>query len=123
MTGNKMNYIGLFAAFVVIASTLMGCSDEPSNWPKKSFDAARWTASNEKDRFVFVRDLIDRRALIGLQKPEVFTMLGKPSYEDEKGEYITYIVKADSGRLSILDLRFDKFRTPAVVEKAFVRSD
>jgi hypothetical protein len=123
MRGDKMNYKRLIAALVVIVSTLMGCSDEPSNWPKKSFDATKWTASNEKDRFVFVRDLIDRRALIGLQKPEVFTMLGKPSYEDEQGECITYIVKADNGRLSILDLRFDKRRTPVVVEKAFVRSD
>ena len=118
-----MNYIRFIAALVVIVSTLIGCGDQPSNWPKKSFDATKWTASNEKDRFVFVRDLVESKLLLASSRHEIFQLLGKPSYEASDGSYLTYIVKAETGSVSLLDIRFESKKPEARVKNVLVRSD
>lgn len=118
-----MNYIRLVFVLCTALLMLVGCGDDPSKWPKRSFDETKWTQTNEKDRFVFVRDLIESKRLLGAPKSEILRLLGKPSYAAENGEYMTYIVKAEAGNVYILDIRFESAKSGSVAKNVFVRSD
>ena len=108
---------------LLISHTLAGCGEDLKHWPTTRFDQAEWTQSDEKERFVFVRDLIKSKKLDGFTKQQVLDLLGKPSCDNIHGEYITYIVKADSGIVSMLDIRFYNNREHKIVGKILVRSD
>lgn len=108
---------------LLILHTLAGCKEDLEHWPTTRFDQAQWTQSDEEERFVFVRDLIKSKKLDGFTKQQVLELLGKPSYDNIHGEYITYIIKADSGIVSILDIRFYNNREHKIVGKVLVRFD
>jgi hypothetical protein len=60
--------------------------------------------------------------LLGLPKSGVVALLGVPSSEPVGASYFTYIVKADSGLVHILDVRISEAE-PKVVKEVVVRSD
>lgn len=109
--------------FIFILQILIGCSDEVSSWPLMRFEQTKWSQASESDRFIFVRDLIDSKKLNGLTKLQVIDLLGKPSYDHINGKYVTYIVKADSGTVYILDIRFKEQFSKNIVDEVGVRSD
>ncbi|OEZ59824.1 hypothetical protein [Duganella sp. HH105] len=111
------------AFLLTLSALLFACSDESGNWPQLKFEESTWSATKETERFVFVRALIEDERLLGLPKNEVIRMLGKPSYDGTDARYQTYIVKADSGHLYLLDIRYSSDASPPVVNRVFVRPD
>ncbi|WP_239701110.1 hypothetical protein [Massilia sp. 9096] len=79
--------------------------------------------AKESERFVFARDLIDEKLLIGKTKSDVYTMLGKPSFEDSSYGLIHYSLKDGKTDLYFLDIRFDNEANIPRVRAAFVASD
>ena len=109
---------------LILAVWLMaGCGSDVDKWPRVPFDQKKWMEAKEVNRFVFVKDLIERGGLKGKTVDEIIELLGPPTYKDEKVEYITYVVKAESGNLYILDIRFKVEKGKSVVELVGVRSD
>jgi hypothetical protein len=106
----------------LILGLLFGCGDEISSWPKKAFEERNWKATKESSRFVYVRDLIEGKKLIGKSKDEIYLMLGEPGFDDSNGQYITYIIKEDRSEFYILDIRFDNERPLPRVKDVFVRT-
>jgi hypothetical protein len=113
--------INIYASIIALA--LIGCGDSFNKWPIVSFNERAWGGAREVERFIFVRDLINKGKLTGISKGEVLRMLGKPSYEDPNGRYVTYIVKIEAGKLYILDIRFERGRADPLVSEVLVRSD
>jgi hypothetical protein len=113
--------------FLVVALLLFGCLEEGTDsWPKQKFTTAEWTGAAEKKRYVFVRDILERKLLQGKTVTEVETLLGPPSFDGLKQleQYITYVVKLGGSGFDsvfILDIRFNP--TTRIVEKAFIRGD
>jgi hypothetical protein len=103
--------------------TLVGCGSEVSNWPVKTFEKEQWSTTADSQRYVFVRDLLEKDKLLGLTKVQVITMLGKPTFEDPDAAYITYVIKADSNLVHILDVRFRNASGNKTVYNVIVRSD
>lgn len=102
---------------------LIGCGNHVETWPEISFDQKKWMQANENNRYVYVKNLIKSERLKGLSKSEVVKILGSPSYENESEIYITYVVKADSAVVYILDIRFNESGSKRIVTDVFVRSD
>jgi hypothetical protein len=102
---------------------VVGCADRPDYWPTTAYDQAQWARSGQQQRYVFVRDLIRKKALIGLTRQQVHARLGAPSFDDGEANYITYVVKADGGVVHLLDIRFSDHGPAGVVADVFVRRD
>lgn len=100
---------------------LTGC-EESTRWPVTHFDRIKWMQANEDNRFVFARDLIESKKLIGLSRTLVIDLLGTPSYDDPNGDYMTYVLKTDSGGVYLLDIRFAKNQKERLVDKVFIRT-
>jgi hypothetical protein len=108
---------------VALASQMLtACGDGLARWPATHFDRAKWMQANEDNRFVFARDLIEHKKLIGLSRPQAIDLLGTPSFDDPNGEYMTYILKTDSDGVHLLDIRFAKNQKGILVESVFIRS-
>lgn len=103
-------------------SWLVACGDQTSNWPSKNFESTKWMQTKEVERYIFTRDLREKKVLLGLTKSEVVALLGVPSSEPEGASYFSYVVKADSGVVHILDVRLSETE-PRVVNAVLVRSD
>lgn len=111
---------------ILLVSTCLivaGCDEEPERWPMTRFDQAQWARTSDQQRFVFVRDLIRTKTLLGLRRQQVQHVLGPPSFEDADGEYLTYVVKADNGTVYLLDLHFAGAGADKVVARVLVRPD
>ncbi len=113
-----LRYLIFFAMLYILA----GCGEEWARWPTTKFDQAKWTQTSDDQRYVFVRDLVDSKKLPGLSKEQVIDMLGKPSF-DSGDDYATYVVKAASGSVYVLDIRFENSLGKKLVSKVLVRSD
>lgn len=112
------------ACVIAICTLVAGCSDQPQKWPRQAFDPATWAKTPEEDRYVFVRDVIDRDLLRGKKLPEVEAMLGAPSFRSDTEHDVTYVVKAGSkgfNQVYVLDVRFDP--TTSAVDTVQVRGD
>ena len=98
---------------VLLASLglLVGCSDDPANWPRDKFTAKGWSQAADEKRYVYVRDLIDNRRLIGLTLDQVEALLGPPVDRSDKDGRIVYLVKEGSWTsmdfIELLDIRTD----------------
>jgi hypothetical protein len=103
-------------------SWLVACGDQTSRWPSTKFDSGKWIQAKESERYIFARDLLDRKLLLGLTKTEVVALLGAPSSEPQGASYFTYVIKADTGAVHILDVRLSETE-PRIVKEVFVRSD
>lgn len=101
----------------------MGCGENPAAWPTVAFDKAKWATTEDEKRFVFARDLIEKKRLHGMSKQEVIDVLGSPSFADNQSPYVTYVLKVSAGNLYILDIRFKQRDKGLVVEDVFVRAD
>lgn len=108
---------------VFMLQMLIGCGDASDSWPMTRFDQTKWSQTDEGNRFVFVRNLIEGKKLENLTKQQVLDLLGKPSYDDINGEYVTYVVKTSSGNVHILDIRFKENRGQKIVAMVGVRTD
>jgi hypothetical protein len=67
-----MATIKLFAIMLVVG--LAGCAD-PHSWPHQTFETAQWFTKSEAERYVLVKDLIERKLLIGKSRDEVVAIL------------------------------------------------
>jgi hypothetical protein len=111
---------------VLLASLglLVGCSDDPANWPRDEFTAKGWSQAADEKRYVYVRDLIDNRRLIGLTLDQVEALLGPPVDRSDKDGRIVYLVKEGSRTsmdfIELLDIRTDR---GGKVTNVFVRGD
>lgn len=105
-----------------LLSGLIACGDQSERWPMHRFDRATWMQAKESERFVFVRDLVDRKTLLGMSKQQVVALLGPASSDQDAEKYLAYIVKADSGLVYLLDIRFSEDAS-RVVNKVLIRSD
>jgi hypothetical protein len=101
---------------------LAACGEDWTRWPAAKFDQAKWTQTVADQRYVFVRDLVDSKKLPGLSKEYVIDMLGEPSFDND-GDYVTYVIKADSGSVFVLDIRFENNHGKKLVNKVLVRAD
>jgi hypothetical protein len=72
---------------------MLGCSEPPDNWPSLKFDERTWKATPESDRYKYVRDLQERRVLIGKSELEVIALLGMPNSKDDIDPMFSYLVK------------------------------
>lgn len=108
--------------FFAMLYILAGCGEEWTRWPATKFNQAKWTQTADDQRYVFVRDVVDSKKLPGLSKERVIDMLGKPSFDNDD-DYVTYVVKADSGSVYVLDIRFENSLGTKLVSKVSVRSD
>lgn len=102
---------------------LSGCGDGYGTWPKVNFEKNKWLEAKYSERFVFAKDLIDGKRLIGKNKADVYTMLGKPSSEDPSNNRIVYTLKEGKTEIYFLDIRFDNGKPLQRVNEAFVASD
>lgn len=103
-------------------SWLVACGDQVSSWPSKNFESAKWMQTKEVERYIFVRDLLEKKLLMGLTRSQVVALLGPPSSEPEGANYFAYVVKADSGVLHSLDVELSAI-DPRVVNAVLVRAD
>ena len=78
--------------------------------------------TKEVERYIFVRDLLEKKLLMGLTRSQVVALLGPPSSEPEGANYFAYVVKADSGVLHSLDVELSAI-DPRVVNAVLVRAD
>jgi hypothetical protein len=85
----------LFWRFVsfVCCMALVACG-EVYSWPAEKFDSHRWKQTVEVKRYVFAKDLIDRRLLIGKTRGEVVELLGAPSSENSSPRAMQYLIKS-----------------------------
>jgi len=49
-------------------------------------------------------------------------MLGKPSFDDPNGHYMTYLIKEDTIEFYLLDIRFDNEKAFQRVQDVLVRT-
>ena len=109
--------------YVLLLQLIIGCDDGTAKWPFEQFDRAKWAQTDEKNRFEYVRDLIDKQNLLGKSKEEIITLLGAPSYDRPDGTDAVYIVKVDSGLVHVIDFRFQEIGRKMIVSKVLSRSD
>jgi hypothetical protein len=108
----------------LLCVVLMGCSEEPDSWPKKAFDAAEWARAGEGDRYVFARDLVESRRLLGMPGTEVKKLLGRPTLDSPDEHYFTYFLKSGGSgfdQIFVLDIKTNS--STGVVESASIRGD
>jgi hypothetical protein len=106
---------------VLILGLLASCS-EPTSWPIERFESIKWIQAKEGERYVYARYLVERKLLIGRKRNEVVALLGAPSSEPEGANYLTYVIKAGSGYVHILDVKFEGTELK-VVKETLIRSD
>jgi hypothetical protein len=111
------------SATLLMLASLLGCNG-PDGWPSEPFDAREWADTPEVKRYVFARDLIDRKLLHGKTPAEVTTLLGPPSSENLPEHAMTYVISSGGigfNQIFVLDVRFD----PAAgrVERVVIRGD
>jgi hypothetical protein len=109
--------------YLLMLHAIIGCDAGNSRWPVEKFERTKWAQTSEKNRFVYVRDLIEKKILLGAPKEKIINLLGTPSYERPDGTYAVYIVRYDSGLVYVLDLRFQEINKKMFVSKIFIRSD
>ena len=88
---------------------LCGCNG-PERWPKEPFDAREWANTPDTKRYVFARDLIDRKLLEDKTLTEVTALLGPPSSENPNDHAITYVISSGGigfDQVFVLDVRVD----------------
>lgn len=118
-----MNKPFLSIAILSLAlSGLVACGDQVSSWPSKNFESAQWLQTKEIERYVFVRNLLEKKLLMGLARSQVVALLGPPSSEPEGANYFSYVVKADSGVVHVLDVKLSEGE-PRVVNAVLNRTD
>lgn len=103
-----------------------GSHDSPRSWPQESFTTEKWAATPEISRFALFNDLAQKKILDGKTRAEVFSHLGKPSFEAPDGRYITYIVKETNPGGYTIDavyLLHIEFSDDGRVRKYFIRGD
>lgn len=101
---------------------LAGCEDGYETWPNVIFEQKNWLGAKPEERFVFAKDLINGKRLIGKTRSEVYIMLGKPSFDDPRNHRITYTLKSGQMDSYFLDIRFDYDKPLPSVKEAFVAS-
>ena len=109
---------------ILIFVVAIGCGREQASWSSKEFAAEQWRATPESDRYVFARDLIDRKLLVGKPEQEVKELLGPPSSESEADHRFAYVIKVGGNgfdQVYILDILVDP--SSGLVKKAYVRGD
>ena len=107
-------------AMALLLLALSGCSSEESSWPKKHFVANEWANAAESERYVFVRDIVESRSLVGKPATEVKQLLGKPSAENDAEHY--FKTGGDGfNQVYVLDVRVDP--TTGAVEQTLIRGD
>lgn len=107
-------------SIVLLSVSLCAC-DGPRTWPTEQFDAARWRATPEQERYQFAQDLVSSKRLIGRSKSEVTALLGPPSSESELPG-LTYVIKVGGSgfdQVFILDIRF----ADGKVNEVLIRGD
>jgi hypothetical protein len=115
---------GKWIAALLLGILLGGCSEDPDSWPRQPFNAGEWAKTEEANRYVFVKDLVDSQRLIGIGTSEVKLLLGPPSYESAPEHYFNYFIKRGSSgfdRLYYLDIRTNP--STGVVESVSIRGD
>lgn len=107
-----MNSIAKILVSLVIVMMLPSCGDT-GDWPKERFDSQRWRQTSEAGRYVFAKDLIEQKLLIGKTRQEVVDLLGAPSSESAVPPAIAYLIKTGgSGMTQVfaLEVRLDGLR-------------
>ena len=107
--------------WALLLQLLVGCDSSPSTWPVSQFDSAAWRRTKEENRYVFTRDLIESRKLIGRSKQQVIDLLGRPSYDSPEDDYMTFVVRSDNTGVFIMGIRFYKNGAKNKVTSVFVR--
>lgn len=115
----------LLAIFIALAGCNPSC--DVSDWPKAPFSSSAWSSADSRERYKYVRDLIDKHIQQGNSKQHVYTLLGRPDYEAMDGSYVTYVIAHPSNFLScyfnsiaILHIDFD---AKGLVITSYVRFD
>ncbi len=71
-----------------------------------TFTPEAWRDAHKYRREVMAKDLMDRQPLIGMPRPELERMLGKPDYQhDDRIDYFVAITAAD---YMLLTIQFDQ---------------
>ena len=102
---------------IALLCLLAGCG-----WHHDHFDAAKWRAAPEGERYRQVNDLISSNRLLGLTSNEVMALLGEPD-RGANTSMQSYVVKVGGSgfnQVFILDVRFS---ASGDAEKVFVRGD
>jgi hypothetical protein len=104
-----------YLASLTLLTLLVGCG-----WPHDHFDAAKWRAAPEGERYRQVNDLISSNRLLGLNSNEVTSLLGKPDpgADPSMQSYVVKVGGSGFDQVFILDIRFGN---SGEVEKVFIR--
>jgi hypothetical protein len=113
-----------FAFFLLLMLSITGCMREQASWPTTRFDSQSWKLSEQGDRYVFVRDLLDRKLLLRKSSAQVHALLGKPSSIDPSKRQLSCLIKiGGSGfdSMYILDVLLDQ--PNGTVQEVGIRGD
>jgi outer membrane protein assembly factor BamE (lipoprotein component of BamABCDE complex) len=106
---------------VLALQVLTACGDESTRWPINRFDPAKWATTKEESRFIYARDLVESKRLIGLSHKQVIELLGTPSYDDPQGDYVVYVLKNGPKSVYGLDIRFARNSSSRPADTVFIR--
>jgi hypothetical protein len=97
---------------VLCILALAGCTEQ-SMWPVQEFTAEVWKATPEDKRYVFAKDILNRKVFVGYSRKEVATTLGEASATSPDGSVVQYLIKTGSrvefSKVYALHLTFDSF--------------
>jgi hypothetical protein len=63
-------------------------------WPDESFSTEAWRRASPDSRYVFYKDVVDRRLLGSHTQAEIIALLGKPDFKERQS--LTYVLKYSS---------------------------
>ena len=110
-------------ALALLTAGAIYLEEYPTLWPAKAFSSAEWTKTPHGERYVFVKDIIDRDLLRSKSRSDVEGLLGKPSAEIEKNR-ISYLVKIGGrGFKQVFSLEIQFNPATGLVERAFIAGD
>lgn len=90
------------------------------------FEPERWRSSSKDARYVYTKDLQQRRILEELTREEAIALLGAPDYQAADGTYVTYTVRtrqANDFSMNAIYLLHVQFNKDGRVQDVFVRAD
>lgn len=115
-----MRHLGILC----IVMLTVACSVDQASWPNTAFDSAQWRAAPEEKRYIFARDLIDRKLLLGKRESELMELLGPPTTVDQSGRQLSYVIKEGaSGFDQVFSLDVVLNSSSRSVEEVAIRGD
>jgi hypothetical protein len=118
-----MDVMARISTTLLLLICLSGCNG-PERWPTEPFDAREWAKTPDAKRYVFARDIVDRKVLEGKTPTEVMALLGPPSSENANEHAISYVISSGGigfNQIFVLDLRVDP--AGGRVESVAIRGD